>query len=269
MDKLVLLTAVALLPLTPVAAQDMPNEDSFFIRGGLFLPKMNTTVRIDPNTGNGTGSLVSLEKDLDFNERPVVGFGEAGWRFSRKWRVTFEYLGLNRSETAVIDRALVIGDTTYPINASLMGSFKSNIYKVQVGYSIAHSEKAELGVSLGAHLTDFATSLEGQVAGGGAVKTETRSILAPLPNVGAFGHIRLFGPVNLTGRINWLQLKIDNYKGGLTDADLGLAWRVADHFSATASWRILNYRLDVERERFGGEIRYRFSGPTVGVLATF
>lgn len=269
MTKLIFLVVASLLPLAPAAAQDMPDADRFFLRGGLFFPKMDTSVRIDPNNSNGTGSAISLEKDLDFDERPVMAFGEAGWRFSDNWRVTFEYFGLDRGETAVIDRDLVIGDTTYPINASVKGSFKSNVYKVQVGYSIVRSEKAELGVSLGAHLTDFATSLEGQAVGGAAVKTETRSILAPLPNVGAFGYVRLFGPVNLTGRVNWLQLKIDNYKGGLTDADVGLAWHLARHFSATASWRIINYRLDVEREQFEGRIRYRFSGPTVGVLATF
>lgn len=269
MNRLIFVVVTSLMPLAPAAAQDMPDTDRFFLRGGLFFPKMNTSVQIDPSNSNGTGSAISLEKDLDFDERPVVAFGEAGWRFSENWRVTFEYFGLERGETAVIDRDLVIGDTTYPINASVTGSFKSNVYKVQVGYSIVRNETAELGVSLGAHLTDFATSLEGQAAGGAALKTETRSILAPLPNVGAFGHLRLFGPVNLTGRINWLQLKIDNYKGGLTDADVGLAWHFARHFSATASWRIISYRLDVEREQFEGRIRYRFSGPTVGVLATF
>lgn len=269
MIRLILLVAVLLLPLAPAAAQDMPDSDRFFLRGGMFFPKMNTSLRIDPSSNNSTGGAISLEKDLDFEDRPVMAFGEAGWRFNRNWRVTFEYFGLERGETAVIDRDLVVGDTVYPINASVKGSFKSNLYKVQVGYSIVRSEKAELGASLGVHLTDFATSLEGQAAGGGAVKTEARSILAPLPNVGAFGHVRLFGPVNLTGRVNWLQLKIDNYKGGLTDADVGLAWHVARHFSATASWRIIDYRLDVERERFEGRIRYRFSGPTVGVLATF
>jgi hypothetical protein len=230
---------------------------------------MSTTVRIDPTIGTGNGSEVSLERDLDFKRRPVVASGEAGWRFSSNWRLTFEYLGLQRSETATIDRELIIGDTTYPINADVTGSFKSNIYKVQIGYSIIRSEKAELGVSLGAHLTDFGTTLEGQTANGNVIKAETRSILAPLPNIGAFGHINLFGPVNLTGRVNWLQLKIDDYKGGLTDADLGLSWRFSENFSATASWRIINYRLDVERDNFEGNIRYRFSGPTVGMVATF
>jgi hypothetical protein len=250
-------------------AQDAPAQDRFFIRGALYFPAMNTTLRIDPNIGTGNGSDVSLERDLNFTRRPVVASGEAGWRFSSNWRLTFEYLGLKRSETATIDRDLVIGDTTYPISASLTGSFKSNIYKVQLGYSVIRDEKAELGFSLGAHLTDFATTLEGATAGGTTIRTETRSILAPLPNIGAFGHVRLFGPVNLTGRVNWLQLKIDNYSGGLTDADVGLAWRVADHFSATASWRIINYRLDVERANFEGSIRYRFSGPTIGMVATF
>ena len=94
-------------------------------------------------------------------------------------------------------------------------------------------------------------------------------MLAPVPNVGAYGHVRLFGPVSLTGRLNWLQLKIDNYDGGLTDADIGLSWRFANSFSATASWRILSYRLDVDRENFEGSIRYRFSGPALGLVATF
>lgn len=269
MQKFTVLAALALMPLAPAAAQDAVNNDRFFVRASLYFPKMDTTLRIDPTVGNGTGSDLSLEKDLNFNRRPVVASGEVGWRFSNNWRATFEYLGLKRNETAIIDRTVIVGDTTYPINASLTGSFKSNIYKFQLGYSFIRNENAELGVSLGAHLTDFATSLEGTIANGTTVRTETRSVLAPLPNIGAFGQVKVFGPVSLTGRVNWLQLKIDNIKGGLTDADLGLAWRIAEHFSATASWRIINYRLDVERDKFEGSVRYRFSGPTVGMVATF
>lgn len=273
MSRICIAVLAAVMPLTPLAAQDATPGHDFFIRGGLFFPKMNTTLRVDPVAGTGTGSVLSFERDLDFNDRPLVGFGEAGWRFSEHWRVAFEFIGLNRGQTATIDRDIVVGDTTYPVNGSLTGNFKSNIYKIQVGYSPVLTENAELGVSLGAHLTDFATSLEGQatIAGGGSggIKTETRSILAPLPNIGAYGRLKLFGPVSLTGRVNWLQLKIDNYNGGLTDAELGLSWRFANSFSATASWRVLNYRLDVERERFEGRIRYRFTGPTVGLVATF
>lgn len=273
MNRYLVAALMAALPLMPAAAQDATAGHDFFVRGGLFFPKMSTTLRVDPVAGSGTGSVLSFEKDLNFNDRPVVGFGEAGWRFSEHWRVTFEFIGLNRGQTATIDRDIVVGDTTYPVNGSLTGTFKSNIYKIQVGYSPVLTENAELGVSLGAHLTDFATSLEGQATGpgggGGAVKTETRSILAPLPNIGAYGRLKLFGPVSLTGRVNWLQLKINNYDGGLTDAELGLSWRFAKSFSATASWRVLNYRLDVERERFEGRIRYRFTGPTVGLAATF
>jgi len=234
---------------------------------------MDTSLRIDPTFTTGTGSDVSLERDLNFDERPIVVSGEAGWRFGRNWRVSAEFLRLSRRQTASLDREIVIGDTIYPVDASISSTFRSNLYKVQLGYSFISNSDAELGGTLGVHVTDFATSLKGQGSvsdgTGASLRTESRSILAPLPNIGAYGNVRLNKSVGLTGRINWLQLKVGDYSGGLTDLDAGIAWRFAPGLSATASWRILDYRLDIDRPAFEGSIRYKFSGPTVGVIATF
>lgn len=273
------MVAMAFLAPLPAAAQavgadsderlDLPR---FFVRGGILISDLETRARIDPENSAIPGTELVFEDDVGLSSGRTVPAFEAGWRFARNWRLTFEYFGIDRRSIAMLSRDVQFGDTLFELNADVRGRFRSKLYKVQVGWSPYLTQTSELGVSLGVHLTDFLLGISAQASvngQSGAVRTETEELLAPLPNVGAYARQEIVPDVSIIGRLNWLQLKIDDYRGGLTDAEASLVWQAIPGFSLGAGYRILSYRLDIDKELYDGFVRYRFDGPIVYVTASF
>jgi hypothetical protein len=264
------LLVMLLTTSAPTLAQE--NDDSrFFVRGGAFLSEMKTTVRVD--AANGTaGTGLSFERDFRLDRNATIPFFEAGWRFSDDWGVTVEYFGIDRSNGVTIDRPIVVGSTTYPANAQVTGSFRSNLYKAQLSWSAYRTDRAEFGLAAGAHVTDFQIAVEGNGSVGGSnlqARREQRSVLAPLPNVGAYGKFDLSDSVSFQAKVNWFQLKVGDYAGGITDTEANVQWEFVRGFGLGAGYRLIDYRLDATGDKFMGRVRYRFSGPVVFAIARF
>lgn len=249
-------------------AEDRP----FTLRAGAILANVDTSVRVDPTRVEGIGAELDLESDLGLSDSPGVGFVELGYRFAPRWTVNVQYLRLSRNRSINLAREITVGDTVFPIDARVGGSFASNLYKAHVTWSLVRNDKAEVGLSLGAHVTDFSLAVEGEGTVGevaGAAREERREITAPLPNVGVSASYELAPRLTVVAKANYLQLRIDELEGGLTDIEANLAYEVTDRLAIGAGFRRLEYRLDVERDRFEGRVRYAFEGPFAFVTASF
>jgi len=229
-------------------------------------------VRVDPTRFEGVGVELDLESDLGLSESPAIGFVELGYRFAPRWTANFQYLTLSRDRSVSLSRDITVGDTTFPVDARVAGTFSSNLYKAHVTWSPVLTDKAEIGISLGAHVTDFTFAVEaggiiGNVAGG--AREERREVTAPLPNVGLLASYEVVPRLRVAAEVNYLQLRIDELEGGLTDIEASLAYDVTRRISIGAGYRRLEYRLDLERERFEGRVRYELGGPFAYLTARF
>ena len=81
---------------------------------------------------------------------------------------------------------------------------------------------------------------------------QQRSKSAPLPNVGLYGSIKLFGPVALQGNVDAFKLKVGNYKGKLLDGQLGLDYRFAKNFGAGIGYRYAYYKITGDTHNWHG-----------------
>ncbi|GAA4753908.1 hypothetical protein GCM10023264_21320 [Sphingomonas daechungensis] len=255
---------------SPAAAAE--TDPSFNLRAGVLIARVHTLVRVDPNATLNSQDVV-FERDLGFERGPDILFFEGEYRFARRWKVSAEYQRLDRENSKTLDRSIQIGDTTFPLNAAVSGRVRSNLYKVQFGWSAVRNDKAEVGISLGAHLTNFLVSVEGQGSVGGSgilvQRDERRSTFAPLPNAGLFGSVKVGRDFKIGARANYFQLKIDDFKGGLTDAEANVEWKATRNFGVGVGYRFLKYRLDLTKDKFDGAVRYRFRGPALYVTAAF
>jgi hypothetical protein len=105
---------------------------------------------------------------------------------------------------------------------------------------------------------------EGRVGDAAAsVERRARSVLAPLPTVGVYGRYEPIPKLTLAARVDYLQLKISDYRGSLINVEASASYRVFPNVGIGAMYRHVDYQLDVDRDDWNGGVAYRFSGPLI------
>jgi len=264
----VLAVAGCLLVPTPASAQRM--NDNWVFQVGAYFPRVNSELQVNGPIGDGTE--IDFERDLGFDQRSTLVSGFAEWRPGDDWVFNVEYYALNRSSTKSLDREIIVGETTYPVSATVTSGFDSDIFRFTIGNRLIQREKWEIGAAIGLHGTDFSTFIEGEAAVGeqsGQFQSEARSVFAPLPTVGLFLNAAPAARVNVAARFDWLSLSIDDYSGRLINTQASVAYSVQKNFDVGVMYRYVNYRLRVDRNDWEGKIRYEFSGPAIFLQAGF
>lgn len=258
------LAAAGLLLGSSSAALAQRVDDKFFVKGGAFLSWVNSEFQINGSNGQ-IGSDIDLEKDFGLGNDGQSGpYALLGWRFSRNWRVEFEYFSLGREATKVIDRDLIIGDTTYPVNGEVTAGLFTDVYRLSVGWSFLHNDTYELGANLGFYLSDFGVYAEGNGCVSsvcGEVEREQRDQLVPLPTLGLYGRYDINDTWSLNARADYFSIKIDQYRGSIIDVSGGISARVTKNVGLGVDFRYVDYGLRATADDFTGEVNYNFYGP--------
>lgn len=257
----------------PGSAMAQGIDDKYWVELGGYLPKVDSQVRVATAAGPTLATTIDLEADLDLDSRELLPQVNAGVRLGDGgWSLDAEYYALRREATASIRREIVFDDATYPVGVSVRSNFDSSIYRATVGYAFVRSPNTRVGAAIGLHATDFEVGLSGEARLGGLTTqavARRRTFLAPLPTVGVFVRQRILADVTVSARADYLSLKIDDYSGRLLNAQASVVWQFAKNFGLGAMYRHVDYRVDVEKERWNGRLKYRFSGPALFVRVGF
>jgi len=280
--------ALALACACGAASAETPG-DRYWAELSYFYPEISSTARLDLTATKRPGTEIKLEDDLNLSDRKGTPYVTLGMRLGQAWRMEFEYYELNRSASKAITRQIDWGDTTFPVGAQVDSKLDTTVYRLTGGYSFYRAPTAEAGVSFGAHVTDFKTALSGSGTAGamsadlrtalartspsGVVTTtfhrEERSTLVPLPTIGLYGSYGFADHWQVRGKVDYLSLKYGDYDGSLINTLVAIDWRFAKNWGAGIGYRYVNYKLNVDKSNFRGEINYKFSGPTFFVNAAF
>jgi hypothetical protein len=268
MRRILLPLALAALS-TPAAAQRF--DDTISLRVEAYFAGINSSVRVDGAGGN-IGTEVDFEDDLGLSANKTLPALELGWRINDDWVLQGQYYTLGRRTDATLDRDIVVGDTTYPVNGTVGAGFDSDVYRFTINNLILQREKLEIGLGIGLHGTDFSIFVEGEGAVSGQpgrFRREGRSVFAPLPTIGAFGQWEPVDRLTLSGRFDWLSLTVSDYSGRLINAEAAVAYRLFKHLDAGVAYRYVDYRLRVNQDDWNGRVSYEFSGPSIFLRAGF
>jgi hypothetical protein len=230
---------MAMVLLAGAARAEGP-QDRYWAELEYFFPTISSTARLDFPGTQLPGTAVSLEDEMGLSDRKGTPYLLLGMRLGESWRLEFEYYELNRSATRRIGREIHWGDITFPVSADITTQFDSSIYRLVGGWSFYRTPQAEAGAALGLHLTDFRMSMAGQGNGpaGLSFQSEKRDQLVPLPTLGLYGSYALAESWVVRGRVDWLSLDYENYKGSLTNWLVAVDWRFVKNWaraSGTAS----------------------------------
>jgi hypothetical protein len=268
----IVLPAVLALSALPGAALAEHPQDSFWGELAYFYPTISSTARLDLTATSRPGTTITLEDDLDLDERKGTPYLTLGMRLGDRWRLEFEYYELNRSASKALNRQIDWGDSTFPVGVQINSTFDTTVYRFTGGYSFIKDPVAEAGVGFGLHITDFTSELSGVgngPNGSASFQREKRDTLVPLPTVGLYGTYKMSDQISLRGRVDFLSLKYDEYDGRLMNWMASIDWRFAQNWGAGLGYRYVDYKLEATSSDFRGEINYNFKGPTLFLNAAF
>jgi long-subunit fatty acid transport protein len=267
------LLLAALVSSTAQAAGNSLNpvlDESWSFRlGATYLDAKGTfSSTID---GDPTDSLSTDDLNVsDGNTTPAFG---VRWRFTDRWRATFNYFGMDNDGTVRqnFDR-LIFGDIRATGFLEVETSFKTDFYVAQVGYSFLKNERAELGLGGGLHVVNFETALKVRAKvnnKSGSLQTDSADLTVPLPNILGFGTYAFTPKLSLDGGIGWFGLDYDEYSGNLVAVNANLEYRFTDNFGVGVGYNFVDMDLDIEKSSRTDTYDLEYKGPVLYVSAGF
>jgi hypothetical protein len=245
-------------------------DDRFTVSLGTFLMSTDTTLSLDGTAGQ-VGTEVNLERDLGLSSGDRFRV-DANWRIAEKHHIRALYFDYGGSRTKAIERELEIGDTTYPVNATLEAGVSTTIYELAYEYAFMQRDNWDLLASFGAHIADFGFHVSGNGTVGGQpvnARTESSSVTAPLPVLGLRYAWRFAPKWYLEAQAQYFAVSIDNVDGQILDMRAGVNWMFTEHVGIGAGWNRFSTDVDISKDRFQGSLDWSYSGAQVYVTASF
>lgn len=242
-------------------------NDNGWVEISAFIPNVDSRIRISAGDGP-EGTEIDLERDLRLARRRTLPSLSAGLRLDRSWSLFAEFYSVDRSREAVLDDDIVFDGVVYPASASIRSAFDSQIYRLGVSYAVLRDANSELDVSVGAHITKFATFIEGEVTADGtttAIERRRREVLAPLPTIGFSARQEILPRLDLSVRADAFSLALGDFEGRIINLQSTLSYRLARSLSLGLSFRKIDYKLEVEKVDWIGRAKYSFTGPAVSL----
>jgi hypothetical protein len=258
-------------------AQALPAEsdgsllnDRFTVSLGTFLLSTKTEVELNGSAGSA-GTVVDLNKDLGFRDADRFRV-DADWRFAKRHKVRALYFSTNQSSTRTLDRDLTVGDTVYPIDVEVTAKVSTSVMELAYEYIFAQGATYEVAGSAGIHSLkfDFTLNGTGSVNGQpGQFRSESAAATAPLPVVGLRGLWEFAPQWYVDGLAQYFAVKFDQYDGNLTDLRIGVTRMFGRRFGLGAGFNDFTTHLGIDKKRFNGDLRWRYSGAQLFVTASF
>jgi hypothetical protein len=259
---------VVLVPGLALAEADNPLTNHLSASVGTFLLTTSTQLRVDGETGDGTA--LDAERDLGLHDADRFRF-DAYWRFAKRHKIRGMYFDTKREATRVLDRQLQVGDTTFDLQAQLDSSLRTRVAELSYEYAFLQRKSFELTGSIGIHNLGFDLSMSATQVSSGQTRAIARSADAdgPLPVVGLHGVWRLSDRFYVEGMAQFFRISFDPYAGRLEDYTASIVWMPFEHVGVGVGYNEFVTRVDVDANQFEGNLRWRYGGGRIFLVATF
>jgi hypothetical protein len=209
--------------------------DKFYMRIGGFIP-LSSKTQIRADTDYFLSATVDTENTLGQGDPDVTGRIDAYWRYHPKHSLGFTYYNLKANGSQQLGGPLR-WDEEYEFTGNVDSSLEQETIKVDYTYSFYRSEKVELGISGGLHVTSYDFSISGEATlyeDDLEIDTDVLAktgvdVTAPLPVVGFKLNYNFTPNVRLLYKTDIFALRFDNFKGNLVDSSLLVEYKAWKH----------------------------------------
>jgi hypothetical protein len=247
------------------AKEDEPDKFRFAI-GGYALVKYDSAISMtDPDLGAGIS--INPQDTLGIDLENTVLRIEGYYRFHPKHALTYAWYSIDSTGSKTMSEEFDWVDPegnpiTIPVGAEVISSFNYDIFKVGYLWSFHHTDKVELGVGAGLHITRLSMGIDADRTSQPTPSTQKVETTVPLPV------ISLVLNYNVTPKFHWFLkteafvVKFDDWTGSYRDATFGMEYRAWKHVALGAG--LSSNSLEIEEDV--PEYRLRFTNSIGGAL---
>ena len=242
--------------------------ERFKLTAGFFVPVNNTNIQVGID-GSGDGTDIDFENDLGLARNIGTFLANFQWRISRRSRISFSYLKIDRNSTLTLKKDITFEDQTFPANSSVNSFFNTAIYQLSYGYSIISKPKFEAGLEIGTHLVSVKTGISQNGSGGTISKSSDFDIIAPLPDLGIWGGYTFTNRFALKTDVDYFSLTIGDISGSIFAYNIGFTYKLIDKLDLSLGFIGLNFKVDAIKEDTNAHMKWSYNGPNLGITFSF
>ena len=272
--RYVLFAVISLFAMAGMAQAEEPLPDKFRLSiGGYALARFDSTISLtEPNLGAGIS--ISPQDTLGLDIENQVLRIEGYYRFKPQHALTYSWYSIDSEGNKIIEQDFEWVDengdpVTITAGAQAISNLDYDIFKVGYLWSFHHTDKVELGVGAGLHITRIALGMDVSTTSGGPLSTENVDTTVPLPV------ISLVLKYNVTPKFHWFlkteafALKFDKWAGSYRDATFGMEYRAWKHVALGAG--LSANSLEIEEDDPKAELSFTnsISGGLLYVVTYF
>jgi hypothetical protein len=262
--------ASILLGFSDVHAQDV---DKFKFSAGVFSVFKHDSTMSLTSASVGLGVSFSPEDSLGWKGEQSVLRLDGRYRFTDKHSLSMSWYSISSDGERSIQKDIEwLGRDgnviTIPVGASVNSSLDYDIVKLAYLWSFYHSDKVELSVGAGIHLTDIGVKLEASVTDNG-VSASNADMLAPLPVVS----FRL--GYSVTSKLSWFlqtelfAISVGDWDGTYSDLQLGIEYQLLQNMGVGIGLGSNALKLLEETDKSRFDYDNRISGINLFISANF
>ncbi len=246
-----LFAVIAFFAMMGMARAEAPQADKFkFAIGSLALSRYDSNISVT-ETNLGTGVSISPQDTLGIDIESSVLRIDGYYRFSPNHSLTYSWYNIDSKGDKTLDTSFDWVDEdgnaiVIPKDAQVTSRLETEILKVGYLWSFHHSDKVELGIGAGLHITRLAISLDASTTVPANSSINNVDTTIPLPVVSFVLNYKITPKLHWYLKTEAFALKFDNWSGHWRDSTLGLEYRAWKHVALGAG--LNSNSLDLEED---------------------
>lgn len=264
-----LLLALSMVALPAAAVEPL---DTFSIRAGGYVSRFDMGVSADGQLMNGTN--VDLHRDLGLDPGNPLAFVGATWRPFDQHEFGLTYYRDDVEGSRRLEREIVFDDKVYAAAATVHAGYDFSALQAYYAWWAVSRETWALGPQVGLtwYRLDIDLALELDVNGnpvvGGGVKSEARADLPAL----TLGMSWRWVPADdwrISAEAGYFSTQINDIDANAFYGRAGVEWFPWERTGLTLYYTRNNIHGHLEREAYTGNLDFRNSGVSLGLVYRF
>jgi len=265
-----LLTAlglVFLMGMHEARADDHPMLDYLSVSVGGFAN--NSAASLSANGGaNRSGTRLDFDRDLGQGGTRALPYLDVTWRPWDRHEFEFSYYYDAHDSSRTINRNIQFNGNEFLLGAQLSSRFTLSAGAINYRYWAWIGDRGAFGIWGGLQAYRFSLRLTGDVTSqSGASNAEvsaTRSAAVsttlPDPSIGLSYRYQAADWVRLVADGGAFKANVDNIDATLYSARLGAEFYPWEHFGVTTQYTFNKINADVTKNKFNGDLDFKFRG---------